>query len=56
MARSLTKLQLRNERVQKLVQKKEADIKAFVDFTNTPSVQKGLAMYMESLKKKAQKA
>ena len=56
MARSLTKLQLRNDRVQKLVQNKEADIKNFVDFTNNPSVQKGLGLYMESLKKKSQKS
>ena len=54
MARGLTKLQLRHERVGKLLAVKEDDIDNFVNFVSSPAVQKGLGAYMENLKKKAQ--
>ena len=54
MARFLTKQQLRHDRVGKLLKMKEADIENFVNFVSTPAVQKGLGVYMENLKKKAQ--
>lgn len=53
LARTLTKQQLRGKAIQKLQNTKQQDLDHFLFFVNQPKVQKGLEMYLESLKKKA---
>ncbi|KAL3285130.1 hypothetical protein HHI36_019254 [Cryptolaemus montrouzieri] len=50
-ARSQTKKFIRGNTVQSLVKTREADLKAFIDDITSEKVQKGLKVYMESLKK-----
>ncbi|GFG39316.1 hypothetical protein Cfor_02241 [Coptotermes formosanus] len=51
-ARKLAKLSSRQEALQWLIANRQADLKGFVTFVNQPAVQKGLDLYLESLKKK----
>lgn len=52
VARSMTKIQYRAETINWLVKNKELDLNQFLTFVNDPKVQKGLELYLESLKKK----
>ncbi|XP_049860175.1 enoyl-CoA delta isomerase 1, mitochondrial-like [Schistocerca gregaria] len=52
VARSMTKVQYRAETINWLVKNKESDLNQFLTFVNDPKVQKGLELYLESLKKK----
>ncbi|KAJ9580123.1 hypothetical protein L9F63_004196, partial [Diploptera punctata] len=52
MARTLAKLSSRQEALEWLKNNKEQDLKQFLGFVNLPAVQKGLDIYLESLKKK----
>lgn len=52
LARSLTKQRLRNNDIQQLQDNKCSDLEQFLFFVNQPKVQKGLELYLESLKKK----
>ncbi|XP_037954296.1 enoyl-CoA delta isomerase 1, mitochondrial-like [Teleopsis dalmanni] len=52
-ARSLTKQQFRQKDLQQFEDERDNDLEAFLFFINQPSVQKGLGIYIESLKKKA---
>lgn len=52
-ARAMTKQQFRSKDLQQLEDEKAKDLEAFIFFLNQPSVQKGLGVYMESLKKKS---
>lgn len=52
-ARALTKQQFRAKDLQQLEDEKTQDLEAFLFFVNQPSVQKGLGVYLESLKKKS---
>ena len=54
-ARHITKLQLRQPTIDRLVNKREEDIDHFVNFTTKDSIQKSLGMYLEALKKKSAK-
>ncbi|XP_030556766.1 enoyl-CoA delta isomerase 1, mitochondrial [Drosophila novamexicana] len=53
LARSLTKQQLRADELQQLENERAQDLERFLFFVNQPAVQKGLGIYLESLKKKA---
>uniref|UniRef100_A0A1A9ZVU0 Enoyl-CoA delta isomerase 1, mitochondrial n=1 Tax=Glossina pallidipes TaxID=7398 RepID=A0A1A9ZVU0_GLOPL len=53
IARYLTKKQLRHNDIKELLDERVQDVENFVLFVNQPSVQKGLGLYLESLKKKA---
>ncbi|XP_064538315.1 enoyl-CoA delta isomerase 1, mitochondrial-like [Drosophila montana] len=53
LARSLTKQQLRAVELQQLENERAQDLERFLFFVNQPAVQKGLGIYLESLKKKA---
>lgn len=53
LARALTKQKFRSKDLQQLKDDRAQDLEAFVTFANQPSVQKGLGMYLESLKKKS---
>lgn len=53
LARSLTKIQLRAADLQELEDGRQKDLEKFIFFINQPAVQKGLGIYIESLKKKA---
>lgn len=53
LARTLTKQRLRGDDIQKLEDSKANDLENFLFFVNQPKVQKGLELYLESLKKKA---
>lgn len=55
MARQLTKQQIREPVVDKLLTKREEDIAHFVNFITKESVQKTLGFYLEQLKKKSTK-
>jgi 3,2-trans-enoyl-CoA isomerase len=52
MARHLSKSQLRRPTIEKLLKRKEDDIRNFKDFATKESIQKSLGMYLESLKNK----
>lgn len=52
-ARAMTKQQFRSKDLQQLADERSQDLEAFIFFVNQPSVQKGLGMYLESLKKKS---
>ncbi|GJQ79698.1 hypothetical protein Trydic_g5845 [Trypoxylus dichotomus] len=52
MARAFTKDRLRGKIVQELLDRKQEDIDQFVFFVQQPAVQKGLEIYLQSLKKK----
>ncbi|XP_017299972.1 enoyl-CoA delta isomerase 1, mitochondrial-like [Diaphorina citri] len=51
-ARKLTKLMLREKTISNLMENKEKDLKNVVDLITSPQVQKGLGLYLQSLKKK----
>lgn len=51
-ARALTKLNCRGKDLAKLEKNREADLQTFLSFVNNPKVQKGLELYLESLKAK----
>lgn len=53
LARSLTKIQLRAAELKELEDERQKDLEKFIFFINQPAVQKGLGIYIESLKKKA---
>lgn len=53
LARSLTKIQLRAADLQELEDGRQKDLEKFIFFINQPAVQKGLGIYIESLKNKA---
>ncbi|XP_060653264.1 enoyl-CoA delta isomerase 1, mitochondrial-like [Drosophila nasuta] len=55
LARALTKQQLRAEELRQLEDERVQDLEKFIFFVNQPAVQKGLGIYLESLKKKATK-
>uniref|UniRef100_A0A182URU8 Uncharacterized protein n=1 Tax=Anopheles merus TaxID=30066 RepID=A0A182URU8_ANOME len=55
MARAMTKQALRSKDIVELEDNRSQDIDLFVYAVNQPAVQKGLEVYLESLKKKAQK-
>jgi len=52
-ARAMTKTQFRSSDLQQLENEREKDLENFIFFINQPAVQKGLGLYLESLKKKA---
>lgn len=52
MARANTKRLLREEAIKRLEENKEDDLQGFLNYVNLPQVQKGLDLYMQSLKKK----
>ncbi|XP_067621613.1 enoyl-CoA delta isomerase 1, mitochondrial-like [Eurosta solidaginis] len=52
-ARAMTKQKFRMNELQELEQNREQDLQAFLFFVNQPSTQKGLGLYLESLKKKS---
>ena len=54
-ARGMTKHQFRASDLQQLEEERDKDLEAFLFFVNQPSVQKGLGVYLESLKKKSKK-
>lgn len=51
-ARALTKKNLRGKDITDLENSREADLQNFLFFVNQPKVQKGLELYLESLKTK----
>lgn len=51
-ARSLTKQMLRKNELSALSDNRKQDVDLFVFAVNQPKVQKGLELYMQSLKKK----
>ncbi|EDW03560.1 enoyl-CoA delta isomerase 1, mitochondrial [Drosophila grimshawi] len=53
LARSLTKQQFRSADLQQLENERVQDLEKFLFFINQPAVQKGLGIYLESLKKKS---
>ncbi|EDW77410.1 uncharacterized protein Dwil_GK18281 [Drosophila willistoni] len=53
LARALTKQQFRAADLQQLENERVQDLEKFLFFVNQPAVQKGLGLYLESLKKKA---
>lgn len=53
LARTMTKQQLRGKAIQELEDSRQKDLDHFLFFVNQPKVQKGLELYLESLKKKA---
>ena len=52
MARAMTKRVLREATIKKLEDCKEEDLQEFLTYVNMPQVQKGLDLYIQSLKKK----
>lgn len=50
-ARALTKLTLRSKAISELEESRDQDVQMFAFAVNMPQVQKGLGLYMESLKK-----
>jgi 3,2-trans-enoyl-CoA isomerase len=48
----LAKLGCRQEPLECLVANRQKDLQEFIGFVNQPVVQKGLDLYLESLKKK----
>lgn len=55
LARGMTKLKFRGPALEALRQNREVDLKEFTQFALSPQVQKGLELYMQSLKQKAAK-
>lgn len=55
IARATTKRQFRMKDIHELETTRQTDLDRFVSFTTQPSVQKGLQIYMESLKSKSKK-
>lgn len=53
IARALTKQQFRAAELEQLESERAQDLEKFLFFINQPAVQKGLGIYLESLKKKA---
>ncbi|TDG45937.1 hypothetical protein AWZ03_007657 [Drosophila navojoa] len=53
IARALTKQQFRSAELEQLESERAQDLEKFLFFINQPAVQKGLGIYLESLKKKA---
>lgn len=51
-ARAITKKNLRGKDISDLENNREADLQNFLFFVNQPKVQKGLELYLESLKTK----
>lgn len=51
-ARALSKLGVRGRDIEELKRNKEADLNAFLSLITSPKVQKGLELYLASLKKK----
>lgn len=54
-ARAMTKQKFRAKDIQEFEDAREKDLQSFIFFVNQPSVQKGLAVYLEGLKKKSKK-
>ncbi|XP_054743336.1 enoyl-CoA delta isomerase 1, mitochondrial-like [Anastrepha obliqua] len=52
-ARALTKQQFRVKELQELEEQREQDLQAFIAIITQPATQKGLGLYLESLKKKS---
>ncbi|XP_067948537.1 enoyl-CoA delta isomerase 1, mitochondrial-like isoform X1 [Watersipora subatra] len=52
-ARHLTKLQLRQKTIDRLLSRRQEDIDYFVKFTTKDSIQKSLEMYLKALKNKS---
>lgn len=52
-ARAITKSLTRGEYINKLIKRREEDLKAFVDLAQTPQTQKTISVYLEALKKKS---
>ncbi|XP_023293353.2 enoyl-CoA delta isomerase 1, mitochondrial [Lucilia cuprina] len=52
-ARAMTKQQFRSKDLQQFEDERAQDLEAFIFFINQPNVQKGLGLYLESLKKKS---
>lgn len=52
-ARRLTKMTLRQKVIDRLANNRETDLEIFLTFVNQKAVQKGIEMYLESLKQKA---
>lgn len=52
-ARAMTKHQFRAKDLQQLEDERVQDLEAFLFFVNQPTVQKGLGIYLESLKAKS---
>jgi len=53
MARTASKLKVREENIAWMKENQLEDIEAFVDFTKLEEVQNSLGLYLQSLKKKA---
>lgn len=51
-ARAITKMNFRGKDIAELKNNREQDLQTFLGFVNSPKVQKGLEMYMQSLKAK----
>lgn len=51
-ARAVTKLNLRKKDLAELENNRDSDLQTFLSYVNQPKVQKGLELYMESLKGK----
>uniref|UniRef100_A0A8D8RHZ7 Enoyl-CoA delta isomerase 1, mitochondrial n=1 Tax=Cacopsylla melanoneura TaxID=428564 RepID=A0A8D8RHZ7_9HEMI len=51
-ARKLTKLMIREKTISNLMKNKEKDLKTVIELITSPQVQKGLGLYLQSLKKK----
>lgn len=54
-ARAMTKQQFRSKDLKQLEDERETDVQNFLFFVNQPNVQKGLGLYLESLKQKSKK-
>ena len=54
-ARQIAKSMMRRPLVDKLLSRREDDIKTFVDFINSAAAQKGMEVYLENLSKKKSK-
>ena len=54
-ARHVSKMLMRQETLDKLVNNKEEDIEHFANFVTQPVIQKPLGMYLEALKAKSKK-
>lgn len=55
MARAATKQKIREIPLRKLMQNRQKDTEEFLNYLKNPMVQKGLEMYIASLKQKAKK-
>lgn len=52
MARTITKLDMRNDLIQWMKENKEVDLNRFIEYVQLPKVQHGLKLYIEQLKRK----